>query len=118
MVGWRGSHPVIAVPNTTITILGGNTNSDFEDVLDSEIPAGSGIPCCIVEGRQIVSTESDPQARAIRYYTGRLPHGTEINDSQRIKDEKSGEIFSIDHVSTPRNSIIPQDVRLDLRRVE
>lgn len=109
---------MIAVPNTTITILGGNTNSDFEDVLDSDTPAGSGIPCCIVEGREIVTTESDPQARAIRYYTGRLPNGTEINDTQRIRDEVTGETFVIDHVSRPRNSVIPQDVRLDLRRVE
>lgn len=111
-------YPVIAIPNTTITILGGNTNSDFEDVLDSDTPAGSGIPCSIIEGRQVVGTESDAQARIVRYYTGRLPNGTVISDSQRIKDEKTGEIFSIDNVSRPRNSIIPQDVRLDLRRVE
>jgi hypothetical protein len=110
--------PMIAVPTTTVSILGGNTSSDFGDVLDSETVATSGIPASIVEGRQVVATESDPQARIIRYYTGRLPNGTVVNDSQRIRDEVTGEIYSIDNVTRPRNPVIPQDVRLDLRRVE
>lgn len=109
---------MIATPNTTVSILGGNSNSDFGDPLEANTVVNSGIPASIVEGRQIVATESDPQARAVRYYTGRLPNGTSVNDSQRIKDEVTGEIFSIDFVTTPRNPIIPQDVRLDLRRVE
>ena len=109
---------MIAVPNTTVAILGGSSNSDYGDVLDSDTPAATGIPASIIEGRQIVATESDPQARAVRYYTGRLPYGTAVTDAQRIRDEVTGEIFSIDFVTTPRNAVIPQDVRLDLRRVE
>jgi hypothetical protein len=108
---------VIAIPTTTVTILGGNTSSDYGDVLDSDTPAGAGIPASIIEGRQVVSTESDPQARVIRYYTGRLPAGTAVDDSQRIRDERTGDLYSIDNVTRPANPIIPQDVRLDLRRV-
>ena len=109
---------MIATPTTTVTILGGNTESDFGDVLDSDTPAGSGIPCSIVEGRQIVSTESDQQARAIVYYTGRLPYGTVVDDSNRLRDERTGETYLIDRVSAgAKNPAIPQDVRLDLRRV-
>jgi hypothetical protein len=109
---------VIAVPNTTVSILGGDApDSDFGDVLDSDTPAGSGIPASIIEGRQVVATESDPQARIIRYYTGRLPAGTEVNDSQKLRDEVTGFIYVIDNVTEPQNPVIPQDVRLDLRRV-
>ncbi len=109
---------MIAIPNTTIAILGGSSSSDFEDPVEGTTVVASGLPAFIMENRQIVATESDPQARAIRYYTGRLPFGTEVSDSQRIRDELTGELFSIDHVSKPRNGIVPQDVRLDLRRVE
>lgn len=109
---------MIAVPNTTITILSGATASEFEDPIEGTTVIASGVPASIIEGRQIVTTESDPQARAVRYYTGRLPYGTEIEDSQRIRDELTNETFVIDHVSKPRNTVIPQDVRLDLRRVE
>jgi hypothetical protein len=108
---------VIAVPNTTVTILGGNTESEYGDVLDSDTPAGTGIPCSIVEGRQIVSTESDAQARAVNYYTGRLPNGTVVTEKNRLRDDRTGETYSIDHVTRPHNAMIPQDVRLDLRRV-
>jgi hypothetical protein len=109
---------VIAVPNTTVSILGGDApDSDFGDVLDSDTPAGSGIPASIIEGRQVVATESDSQARIIRYYTGRLPAGTEVNDSQKLRDEVTGFIYVIDNVTEPQNPVIPQDVRLDLRRV-
>jgi hypothetical protein len=109
---------VIAIPNTTVSILGGDApDSDFGDVLDSDTPAGSGIPASIIEGRQVVATESDPQARIIRYYTGRLPAGTEVNDSQKLRDEVTGFIYVIDNVTEPQNPVIPQDVRLDLRRV-
>lgn len=109
---------MIATPTTTVTILGGSSDSDYGDVLDSDEPAGTGIPASIVEGRQIVTTESDAQARAIRYYTGRLPHGTVVNDSQRIRDEVTGEVYVIDNVTQPRNPVMEQDVRLDLRRVD
>jgi hypothetical protein len=108
---------VIAVPTTTVTILGGSTNSDYGDVLDSDEPAGTGIPASIIEGRQIVATEADQQARAIRYYTGRLPHGTIVTDSNRLRDELTGDTYVIDNVTAPRNPIMEQDVRLDLRRV-
>lgn len=108
---------MIAVPTTTVTILGGSGESDYGDVLDSDEPAATGIPASIVEGRQVVATESDPQARVIRYYTGRLPAGTVVDDSNRLRDEVTGETYVIDNVTRPRNPILPQDVRLDLRRV-
>lgn len=109
---------MIATPTTTVTILGGNTSSDYGDVLDSDEPAGAGIPASIIEGRQVVATESDAQARVIRYYTGRLPHGTVVTGSNRLRDEKTLRTYVIDNVTTPENPIIPQDVRLDLRRVD
>lgn len=109
---------MIATPTTTITILGSETSqSDYGDVLDSETPAGTGIPASIIEGRQVVATESDQQARVIHYYTGRLPHGTVVTGNNRLRDDENGDVYVIDNVSRPHNPVIPQDVRLDLRRV-
>ncbi len=109
---------MIAIPTTNVTILGGSSSSDIGDESEGADVIAEHIPASIVEGRQTVATESDPQARIIRYYTGRLPNGTAVNDSQRIRDEFSGETYVVDNVSRPHNPIIPQDVRLDLRRVE
>jgi hypothetical protein len=108
---------MIAIPTTVVSILGGQTDSDYGDPVDSNTVIATKIPAAIVEGRQVVATESDSQARIIRYYTARLPHGTVIDDSQKIRDEVNGDVYSIDNVTVPQNPIIPQDVRLDLRRV-
>lgn len=108
---------MIALANTKISILGGTSESDWGDVIDSDTPAATGIPACIVEGRQVIATEGDSQARVVRYYTCRLPHGTVLTGSNRIKDEETGIVYVVDNVSTPLNAVIPQDVRLDLRRV-
>lgn len=109
---------MIATPTTTVTILGSETSqTDFGDVLDSDTPAGTGIPANIMEGRVVVATESDQQARVIHYYTARLPNGTVVTGSNRLRDDVTGEIYVIDYVTRPANPVIPQDVRLDLRRV-
>ena len=110
---------MIATPTTTVTILGsGSTESDYGDVLDSDVPAGTGIPASIIEGRQVVATEADREARIIRYYTGRVPNGTVVTKAHRIRDDRSGIIYLVDNVTTPVNPVMEQDIRLDLRRVE
>ena len=108
---------MIATPTTTVTVLGGTETGPYDDPAESNTEVATGIPASIIEGRQIVATEADQQARVIRYYTGRLPHGTTVDDSQRIRDERTGDVYSIDNVTAPVNPIIPQDVRLDLRRI-
>lgn len=102
---------------TTADILGG------ADVLDewgypaegNEVLA-AGVPITITEGRQVVATESDPQAVAVHYYTGRVPAGTVVTSANRIRTS-NGDLYMVDYVATPASPVIPEDVRLDLRRV-
>jgi hypothetical protein len=108
---------VITIPTTVVAILGGGSSSDWGDELEGDDPRVTGIPAAIHEGAMKVQTESDPQARAIRYYTGRLPHGTDVTNNERIKDLISGAVYVVDAVTTPVNAALPQDVRVDLRRV-
>ena len=108
---------MIATPTTTITILSGSSDSEWGDVIEGETERVTGLPAAIHEGALKVQTESDPQARAVRFYTGRLPHGTEVANNERIKDERSGVIYAVDAVTTPANPALEQDVRVDLRRV-
>lgn len=108
---------MIATATTTITILTGSSESEWGDPTEGDTERVTGVPAAIHEGALKVQTESDPQARAVRYYTARLPHGTEINEDERIKDEVTGVIYAVDAVTTPTNPALPQDVRVDLRRV-
>jgi hypothetical protein len=103
---------------TTITPLGEVTSTTYGDELDSETAlAEEAIPASIIEGRETVATESDPQARIIRYYIGRVPYGTDTTGWERIRDDRSGQVYVIDNVTAPTNPAVPMDTRLDLRRV-
>lgn len=110
-----------AIPTTTVSILGpldGTTTHDqYGDPVDSTTVTQAKVPCAISTGREVVATESDTNAVVVRYFTGRVPWGTQVVDTQRIRDEVTGDIYSIDNVTRPQNPVLPQDVRLDLRRV-
>lgn len=110
-----------AVPTTTISILGspgGETPTDqYGDSVESADPTAVGIPAAIHTGRETVATESDANAVVVWYFTGRVPAGTAITAAQRVRDESTGEIYVVDNVVRVPSSTMPQDIRLDLRRV-
>jgi hypothetical protein len=108
---------VLATPTTLVDILGGGTESEWGDPIEGEDVLAEDVPAAIHEGAVKIQTESDPQARAIRSYTARLPHGTPLSDADRIKDKHTGVIYVVDAVTVPTNPALPQDVRVDLRRV-
>jgi len=110
-----------ALPTTTVSILGtpggAPAHDEHGDVVDSSTPYATDVPCAIATGREVVATESDQSAVVVRYFTGRMAAGTVVTDAQRILDERTGDVYMIDHVTEPQNAVAPQDVRLDLRRV-
>lgn len=104
-------------PTTVVDILGGEAAVDeWGDPTESTTVVAAGVPASITESRQVVATESDSQAVAVHYYTGRLPAGTAVNVDQRIRDA-AGVLYSIDYVNVPNSVGTPGDIRLDLRRV-
>jgi hypothetical protein len=109
-----------ALPTTRVTVLGGLTESEFGDPQDGTDEIATGIPAGIHESTVTTATESDPAAIVRRMYVGRFPVWARVhlNGARRIRDEKTGEVYVIDAVSRPQNASLPQDVRVDLRRVE
>lgn len=109
---------MIATPNDLVDILGGaDTTSEYGDPIEGTQTLAADVPAAIIAGRRVVLTESDPQATVVHYYTGRLPHGTAVDASNRLRSKRTGDTYVVDYVETPTNPIIPSDVRLDLRRV-
>lgn len=111
---------MIVTPTTTVTILGtpgGDGTDEYGDPVEDQAEALTGIPAAIHAGREVVATESDPEARVVRYFTARLPHGTPVTGAQRLRDERTGDVYLVDNVTVPQHPALPQDVRLDLRRV-
>lgn len=107
------------VYTTWVDVLGGAGGVDewgYPTESDTVVSA-KPVPASITESRQTVATESDPQAVAVHYYTGRVPAGTTITESNRVRDTRSGIIYQVDYVNVPNSVGTPGDIRLDLRRV-
>jgi hypothetical protein len=108
---------VIALATTTISIIGGSATYDgWGDVVEGSTVSASGIPASILEQTRLVTRPADNRAQVVRYYTGRVPAGTEVTTSNRILDERTGQLYVIDSVATVASPVITNDVRLDLRR--
>ena len=106
-----------AIPTTTVDVLGGDAAVDeWGDPTEGTDVIQAGVPAAITETRQVVATESDPQAVAVHYYTGRLPAGTVVLPEHRLRDA-AGNLYAIDYVNHPNAVGAPGDVRVDLRRV-
>lgn len=106
-------------PTTTVTLLGGaSTPDEYGDHDESTTVLATNVPCSLIR-RSIptVNTESDMQAVIVRYYVGRVPHGTPVTELSRVRDDRTGHVYSVDLVDTPEHPTTPQDIRLDLRRV-
>lgn len=106
-----------AFPTTTVSVLRGTSTTPAGDVVDSLTPVYTGIPASVMERSRngIDSQTQDP--RVFRYTICRLPAGTDVVDTDLIKDEASGKIYAISSVSTLNSPVHTPDLRLDLRYV-
>lgn len=114
----REDHVSSGTYTTWVDILGGAGGTDeWGYPTEEDTVVAARVPAHITESRQTVATESDAQAVAVHYYTGRLPAGTVVTDVHRVRDVRTGTIYQVDYVNTPNAVGTPGDIRLDLRRV-
>jgi len=103
---------------STYSILRGSTTDSFGDQKDRDVPTYTGIKGSVMLVRAGVTTESEGRAQTISYLVGRLPAGTDVQNGDRLQDEKTGETFIIDSIdSNPRSPIFNSGIRLELRHV-
>jgi hypothetical protein len=107
---------VIARATTTLTVLRGTTTDTYGDEKDTDTPVATGIPCALTEQTRRVTTRDDPTPRIIRSAIGRVTAGTDITDQDRLRDERTGEVYIVDAVSSMNSAAVAADLRLDLRR--
>lgn len=108
---------MISRAGTTIAVLRGTETDEYGDERDTNTAVATGIPASILEQRRLTTVGDEQVPRAVVFYTGRVPYGTDIRDGDRIKDERTNTIYTIMDFTRTENPIIKPDVRLDLRRV-
>ncbi len=105
-----------AVPTTTVSILRGTVTTEFGDTVASRAPYLTGIPASLIERTRTGISQTDQSFRVYRYSVCRLPYGTDVKDTDQVKDESTGSVYTIASVSVNANPVVQQDLRLDLQR--
>lgn len=95
-------------------LRGTPTVNDYGDEVDATTVHLSGILGSVIERRRTVFNPDDSRVVTIRELTGRFKHGTDIQDGDRIKDTKSGEIFVVSSVYRGTSLAGKADLVLDL----
>jgi hypothetical protein len=103
---------------STYAVLRGTTTDAWGDPKDLDNPVHSGIPGSVRLARSSVTTISDGRPQQIGFFVGRLPAGTDVQNEDRLQDERSGEVYIVDAVNLDAVSpILNSGMRLDLRLV-
>ncbi|MEU6365765.1 hypothetical protein ABZ876_08410 [Streptomyces sp. NPDC046931] len=105
-----------AIATTQISVLRGTTTDAWGDEQDTDTPVHTSIPAALTEQTRRVTTRDDPTPRIVRYAVARVAAGTDVTDQDRVRDERTGAIYTVDTVSSMANPALTADLRLDLRR--
>lgn len=100
--------------NTTVTIFRGSSYNEWGDEVDSDTIVATGIRASIIEQTIYAQTEVTTLPRSYRFAKMRVTPGTDVRQNDRVKDEKTGEIWTIRQISNRGNPVTMQDMRIDL----
>ena len=101
---------------TTVDVLRGTDTDAYNDPVDTDTPVLTDVPASIIEQSRVVLDQASGTPRVVRFVTGRVAHGTDVQADDRLRD-RSGQIYEVDAVARPQNPVLAQDVRLDLKHV-
>lgn len=106
------------VSTTTVTVLRGSGTDRFGDSVDVDQVVASGVPASIIEGSaNSRSRPADGRTDQVRSYTVRMRTPVELLKYDRLRDERTGDVYALDEVVTPANPAGHRNRRATARRV-
>lgn len=105
---------MLGLAGSRYSIMRGSTFNEYGDEVDGSTVVHSAVLGSVVERRR---TSYDPQSSRVGTYrelVGRFGHGTDIQDGDRIKDERTGDVFLVTSVYKGSNLVHKSDVVVDL----
>jgi hypothetical protein len=106
----------VNLATTTVSILGGTSTNEFGDETDGTTVLASGVPASLIESTRTAMEPSTGTPRIIRTHICRLPPGTAVDETRRIKDEQTSEIYIVVSVTRNASPVLTQPLRADLKR--
>jgi hypothetical protein len=98
------------------SVLRGSTTNEYGDEVDGDGVASSGIRGSVIEQTTQVFNPDDGRVATIRSLIGRFPSGSDIQDGDRIMDEKTKEVFVVASLARQNNVLVKSDIVADLTK--
>lgn len=107
------------VANDVFTVLRGVAADRFGDDVDTDDVVKTGLPVSILEkpatgGRPVSGRTDTPRTFTMRV---RPRAGFTFRQGDRVRSERTGEVYTVDVLVSPRNPVGHSVTRYDLRRV-
>lgn len=101
---------------TTVSVLGGSSIDEFGDDIDGTAVLASAVRASLIESTRTAMEPVTGTPRIIRTHICRLPPDTAVDETKRIKDEQTNEIYIVVSVTRNANPVLAQPLRADLKR--
>jgi hypothetical protein len=106
---------------TTLISISRDLDTDDEDAYGDPVEpdtfVAQHIPASIIETTRYIATADKDQPMVVRYVTGRINSGINIQDDDRIYDEWGNCWYEINSISQSNHPARRNDIRLELKRV-
>lgn len=105
-----------AIATCTISILRGTTRDlVYGDSFATGQVVATGVPASIIEHAQKILTPGTSAPRIVRTIDGIVGAQTDITDADRIRDERTGQVYVVTAVITSAMPGMASDTQLVLR---
>src|SRR5690606_38127035 len=109
-----GGRVMYSRATTKVSILRGQSDDEWGDKNDNDTIVASGVLASTLEQKTWSSPEVSTQPHNYRYARLRVKKGTDVQTNDRIKDERTNDIWLITNISPIQNPVLGQDLRIDL----
>lgn len=105
------------VATCTASVLRGTTNDAYGDPEDNATVAASGIIASIRETSRVVFDPNTQSPRVVRFTEGVMPAGTDVTDTDQVRDDTYGVTYFVEAVTQERQPGFTPDLKLQLKRI-
>jgi hypothetical protein len=108
------------LPTTHVSIMRGSTVNQWNDDTDTDTVIDSGLPAAVAEGvggsgggqGQVTFLPSSGRGGVVEQYTIRLRPRTDVEEGDRLLDERTGAVYRVESVFSPQAVVMAADVRV------
>lgn len=97
-------------------VLRGVSTDKYGDEVDSKEPVARNVLGSVLESQRTVFNPNDQRTTVVRDLVGRFGSGTDVQSGDRIRNEKSGDVYVVLGVHEGNGPVHKSDVVVDLTR--